>query len=72
MTEHPIVPLELPKDRIRPKKRPGKNRLVLNLKSNGVELSFYSDATNELMTKGSYLAELDRMFIVCGKTDMRR
>lgn len=49
MTEHPIVPLELPKDRIRPKKRPGKKRLVLNLKSNGVELSFYSDATNELM-----------------------
>ena len=49
MTEHPIVPLELPKDRIRPKKRPGKNRLVLNLKSKGVELSFYSDATNELM-----------------------
>lgn len=49
MTEYPIVPLELPKDRIRPKKRPGKNRLVLNLKSNGVELSFYSDATNELM-----------------------
>ncbi|MFK3588075.1 hypothetical protein OCH80_06665 [Lactobacillus sp. 23-2] len=49
MTEHPIVPLELPKDRIRPKKRPGKNRLVLNLKSNEVELSFYSDATNELM-----------------------
>lgn len=49
MTEHPIVPLELPKDRIRPKNRPGKNQLVLNLKSNGVELSFYSDATNELM-----------------------
>ena len=49
MTEHPIVPLELPRDKIRPKKRPGKNRLVLNLKSNGVELSFYSDATNELM-----------------------
>ena len=49
MTEHPIVPLELSKDRIRPKNRPGKNRLVLNLKSNGVELSFYSDATNELM-----------------------
>ena len=49
MTEHPIVPLELPKDRIRPKNSPGKNRLVLNLKSNGVELSFYNDATNELM-----------------------
>ena len=49
MTEHPIVPLELPKDRIRPKNRPGWNRLVLNLKSNGVELSFYNDATNELM-----------------------
>ena len=49
MTEHPIVPLELPKDRIRPKNRPGKNQLVFNLKSNGVELSFYSDATNELM-----------------------
>ena len=49
MTEHPIVPLELPKDRIRPKNRPGKNQLVLNLKSNGVELSFYSDAINELM-----------------------
>ncbi|ASW11176.1 hypothetical protein LDL72_01330 [Lactobacillus delbrueckii subsp. lactis DSM 20072] len=49
MTEHPIVPFELPKDRIRPKNRPGKNRLVLNLKSNVVELSFYSDATNELM-----------------------
>ena len=49
MTEHPIVPLELPKGRVRPKNRPGKNRLVLNLKSNGVELSFYSDATSELM-----------------------
>ena len=49
MTEHPIVQLELPKDRIRPKSRPGKNRLALNLKSNGVELSFYSDAINELM-----------------------
>ena len=49
MIEHPIVPLELPKGRIRPKNRPRKNRLVLNLKSNGVELSFYSDATNELM-----------------------
>ncbi|MEE8814450.1 MAG: hypothetical protein SOH91_05705 [Lactobacillus delbrueckii] len=49
MTEHPIVPLELPKGRIRPKNRPGKNRLLLNLKSNGVELSFYSNAANELM-----------------------
>ena len=49
MTVHPILQLELPKDRIRPENRPGKNRLVLNLKSNGVELSFYSDATNELM-----------------------
>ncbi|RXS37638.1 hypothetical protein [Lactobacillus delbrueckii] len=49
MTEHPIVQLELPKDRIRPKSRARKNRLVLNLKSNGVELSFYSDAINELM-----------------------
>ena len=49
MTEHPIVPLELPKDRIRPKNRPGRNRLVLNLKSKGVEPSFYGDATNELM-----------------------
>lgn len=49
MTEHSIVPLELPKERIRPKNRPGKNQLVLNLKSNGVELSFYSDAINELM-----------------------
>ena len=49
MTEHPIVPLELPKGKIRPKNKPGKNQLVLNLKSNGVELSFYSDATNELM-----------------------
>ena len=49
MTEHPILPLELPKDRIRPKNRPGKNRLVLNLKSNVVELSFCSDVTSELM-----------------------
>ncbi|MDA3849570.1 hypothetical protein [Lactobacillus delbrueckii] len=49
MTKHTIVPLELPKGRIRPKKRNGKNRFILNLKSNGVELSFYSDATNELM-----------------------
>ncbi|GHN30842.1 hypothetical protein [Lactobacillus delbrueckii] len=49
MTEHPIVPLELPKDRIRSRNKLPKNRLVLNLKSNGVELSFYSDATNELM-----------------------
>ena len=50
MTEHPIVPLELPRDRIRPRNKLPKNRLVLNLKSKGVELSFYSDATtNELM-----------------------
>ena len=49
MTEHPIVPLELPKGRIRSKNKPGKNRLLFNLKSKGVELSFYSDATSELM-----------------------
>ena len=49
MTKHPIVPLELPKDRIRPRNKLPKNRLLLNLKSNGVELSFYSDATRELM-----------------------
>ena len=49
MTEHSIVPLELPKSRIRPRNKLPKNRLVLNLKSNGVELSFYSDATNELI-----------------------
>ena len=49
MTEHPIVPLELPKGRIRPMNRSGKNRLLFNLKSNGVELSLYSDATSELM-----------------------
>ncbi|MBT8800723.1 hypothetical protein LOB72_09085 [Lactobacillus delbrueckii subsp. lactis] len=49
MTEHPIVPLELPKGRVKPKNRATRNRLVLNLKSNVVELSFYSDATNELM-----------------------
>ena len=49
MTKHPIVPLELLKDKIRPRNKLPKNRLVLNLKSNGVELSFYSDATNELM-----------------------
>ena len=49
MTEHPIVPFELPKDRIRPKNRLGQNQLLFNLKSNGVELSFYSDATNEFM-----------------------
>ena len=49
MTEHPIVPLELPKSGIRPRNKLPKNRLVLNLKSNGVELSFYSDATNELI-----------------------
>ncbi|MCD5504894.1 hypothetical protein [Lactobacillus delbrueckii] len=49
MIEHSIVPLELPKDRIRPRNKLPKNRLIFNLKSNGVELSFYSDATNELM-----------------------
>ncbi len=49
MTEHPIVPLELPKGRVKPKNRLTRNRLVLNLKSKGVELSFYSDATNGLM-----------------------
>ena len=49
MTKHLIVPLELPKGRIRPMNRSGKNRLRLNLKSSGVELSFYSDVTNELM-----------------------
>ena len=49
MTEHPIVPFELPKGRIKPRNKLPKNRLIFNLKSNGVELSFYSDATNELM-----------------------
>ena len=49
MTEHPIVPLELPKGRVKPKNRSTRNRLVFNLKSKGVELSFYSDATSELM-----------------------
>ena len=49
MTEHPIVPLELPKSKLRTRNKLPKNRLVLNLKSNGVELSFYSDAINELM-----------------------
>ncbi|MCD5575443.1 hypothetical protein LOB59_07135 [Lactobacillus delbrueckii subsp. lactis] len=49
MTEHPIVPLELPKGKLRPRNKLPKNRLVLNLKSNGVELSFYSDATSELI-----------------------
>lgn len=49
MTEHPIVLLELPKGRVKPKHRATRNRLVLNLKSNGVELPFYSDATNEFM-----------------------
>ena len=47
MTEHPIVPLELL--RIKPRNKLPKNGLVLNLKSKGVELSFYSDASNELM-----------------------
>ena len=45
MTEHPIVPLELPKGKLRPRNKLPKNRPVLNLKSNGVEMSFYSDAT---------------------------
>ena len=49
MTKHPIVPLELSKGRIKPKNGPTRNRLVLNLKSKGVELSFYSGTTNELM-----------------------
>ena len=57
MTEHPIVPLELPKGKLRPSNKFPKNRLVLNLKSKGVELSFYSDATNELM-----LEVVDRVF----------
>ena len=48
MTEHPIVPLELPKGRVKPKNRITMNRLVLNPESKGV-VSFYSDATNELM-----------------------
>ena len=57
MTEHPIVPLELTKGKLRPRNKLPKNRLVLNLKSNGVEMSFYSDATNELM-----LEVVDRVF----------
>ena len=57
MTEHPIVPLELPKGNLRPRNKLPKNRPVLNLKSNGVEMSFYSDATNELM-----LEVVDRVF----------
>ena len=49
MTEHPIILFELLKGRVKPKNRSTRNRLVLNLKSKGVELSFYSDATSELM-----------------------
>ena len=44
MTEHPIVPLELLRGRFRLNNWP-----ALNLKSKGGELSFYSDAANELM-----------------------
>ncbi len=39
MTEHQIVPLELPKGKLRPRNKLPKNRLVRNLKSKGVELS---------------------------------
>ena len=49
MTEHPIVPLELPKGKLIPRNKLPKNSLILYLKSNGVELSLYSDAINELM-----------------------
>lgn len=49
MTEYPIVPLKLPKGKLIPKNKLPKNGLVLNLKSKGVELSFYSDTTSELM-----------------------
>ena len=49
MTEHPIVSLDLPNGRTRPKNRLFKNRVILNLKVKGIELSFYSNATDELM-----------------------
>lgn len=42
MTEHPIVPLELPKDRIRPKNRPGKNPNAGGSRIFGVGKYFHS------------------------------
>lgn len=36
MTDHPIVPLDLPNGRTRPKNRLFKNRVILNLKANGI------------------------------------
>ncbi|MBT8918792.1 hypothetical protein ACXO3T_09275 [Lactobacillus delbrueckii subsp. bulgaricus] len=48
MTKHPIVPLELPKDRIRPRNKLPKNRLVLNPKSNVVELSLLDNQRLEV------------------------
>ena len=53
MTEHPIVPLELQKGRIRSMNRFGKNRFLLNLKSNGVELSFYSYRSKANLVRAS-------------------
>lgn len=71
MTEYSIVLIESMNGRTRSKKRLFKKRVILNLKTNGIVLSFYSNATRELMFKVLDKLLDFRVFIVCGKNETR-
>lgn len=81
ITEHPIVPLGKTwisaYSKCLPKK--ANNRLILNVKVKDIDFNFYKGISYRIMNEllGSWsiminLSELGEVYIVCGKTDMRR
>ena len=72
--QQPIVALDHPQ---KPKKtRPPRNNLMLSLKKNNLELDLYSSLDPEQDFESGFiminLYGLGQVYIVCGRTDMRR
>lgn len=72
--QQPIVAPDYPQ---KPKKtRPPRNNLMLSLKKNNLELDLYSSLDPEQDFESGFiminLYDLGQVYIVCGRTDMRR
>ena len=72
--QQPIVALDHPQ---KPKKtRPPRNNLMLSLKKNNLEHDLYSSLDPEQDFESGFiminLYDLGQVYIVCGRTDMRR
>ena len=72
--QQPIVALDHPQKT--KKKRPPRNNLMLSLKKNNLELNLYSPLDPDILNKIGFiminLYDLGQVYIVCGRTDMRR